>query len=184
MRKGNWLSLAIATVVIAGCVPSVMAPTVTATAGPGKLPADFAADQTACAAQANQQMAPAVQAANNQIVGNALLGSSTSQTTQANLQQQYNVAYSQCIYAKGDSVPGWTPAPAEAETEPAPVTHHYRHYAKKKPSTTTTNANFVAPAPTASSESGSFVEPAPATPATPAAAGGSGGFAVPAPAAH
>jgi hypothetical protein len=203
MRKRSWLSLAVAApiLVASGCVPTMMAPTVTATPGPGKLPADLASDQTACTAQANQQMAPAVQAANNQVTGtalqNILTGSGDNAVTvnaqaKATLQRQYNAAYSACMYAKGENVPPDYMQPvaaAEPEAEPAPVTHHKR-YAHKKPTTnatSTANANFVEPAPTASSGGGSFVEPAPAPAAAPASAGGSsgsGGFAVPAPVTH
>ncbi len=227
MRRRLWVAAAVQLIVLAGCVPQTMAPTVVVTPGPSKSSADFATDLTGCSAQANQQMAPAVQAANNQIVGNALLGaafgSSTSaaagasnnaagatgaatgvaagaaaaQTAQVTLRQQFNVAYSQCMYAKGDIVPGMTPTAAE---EPAPVTHA-KHYAHKKPpatasssassTSTGTSATFVEPAPAATG-GGGFVQPQPAAAAggggfvqpQPAAAGGSSGFALPPPASH
>ena len=74
MNLWKWARLAATAqiVVLAACVPTVMTPTVTATPGPGKLPADLASDHIACTAQASQQMAPAVQAANNQVTGIAL----------------------------------------------------------------------------------------------------------------
>ena len=74
MNLWKWARLAttVELVVLIGCVPAVMSPTVVATPGPGKLPADLASDHIACAAQANQQTAPAVQAANNQVTGTAL----------------------------------------------------------------------------------------------------------------
>lgn len=187
-RRRLWVAAA-QIAVLAGCVPAAMAPTVVVTPGPGKSAAYFAADQTGCAAQANQQMAPVIQAANTQLVGNALLGVTPSQTAQstqsaqATLQQQYNIAYSQCMYAKGDIVPGMTPTAAEE-----PVTHHAKHYAHKKPpatasssassTSTGTSATFVEPAPAATG-GGGVVQPQPA-----ATAGGSSGFALPPPASH
>ena len=186
MRRLSALSVvAVAHIVaLAGCVPATLAPTVVVTPGPGKSAADFAADQTGCLAQANQQMAPAIQAANNQIVGNTLLGvtpdvtAQSAQSAQVTLQQQYNVSYSACMYAKGDIVPGYAPVVAE----PEPTTHRARQVAKKKPTQQPAGSASVAPAPAASAtQSGSgFVEPAPAAAATPASA--SGGFVVPPPA--
>jgi hypothetical protein len=186
-RRRLWV-VAAQIAVLAGCVPATLAPTVVVTPGPGKSAADFAADQTGCSALANQQMTPAIQAANNQLVGNALLGVTPNQTAQSaqsaqvTLQHQYDVAYSQCMYTKGDIVPGMTPV--AAEPEPAPVTHRAKRYAKKKPTQQPTGSASAQPAPAAAAtQSGSsFVEPAPAAPVTPAST--SGGFAVPPPASH
>jgi hypothetical protein len=187
--------------VLAGCVPAVMAPTVTATPGPGKLPAVFASDHAACAAQANQQMAPAVQAANNQVAGTALLNVMTgagqdavalnTQAT-ATVQQQYDASYSACMYAKGDNVPPYYMQPVYY-AEPAPVHHAKRRVVhKSSPSNATTAASapasgsgFVVPAASAPSTAGSgFVTPAPTmtTAASTAPAASSSQFAVPAPA--
>jgi hypothetical protein len=186
MRKLSGLSAVVAAqiMVLAGCVPATLAPTVVVTPGPGKSPADFTADQTWCVAQANQQMAPAIQATNNQLVGGALLGVTPDQTVQSaqsaqvTLQQQYNISYSTCMYAKGDIVPGFAP-PVVAEPESAPVTH--RRVAKK-PTQQPAGSASVAPAPAVSATQGGsgFVVPAPAAAATPASA--SGNFVVPAPA--
>jgi hypothetical protein len=201
MKKGNWLLVTAATQILAlaGCVAATMAPTVVATPGPGKLPADLTSDTAACVAQTNQQMAPVVQAANNQIVGNALLGAAvgagasaaggasngataanaaanaasaggaTAQTATATLQQQYDAAYSSCMYAKGDNVPPYYMQPVAGAEQPSPV--HHRRYAHKKPAATPASATFVEPAPVAA-----------AAPATSAASGS--GFAVPPPASH
>jgi hypothetical protein len=192
MEMLKWLSVtAVAQIMVmflGGCVPAVMAPTVTATAGPGKLPADLAADHTACVAQTNQQMAPVVQAANNQVAGTALQNvltgtgdNAVAVNTQATatLQQQYDAAYSACMYAKGDNVPPNYMQPTYY-AEPAEPVHHKR-YVHKKPAATPASATFVEPAP-ATAGGGSFVEPAPAAAAAPAGANGS--FAVPPPASH
>jgi hypothetical protein len=200
MNLWKWTRLAatVQLVVLAGCVPTAMAPTVTATPGPGKLPADFAADHVACSGQANQQMAPVVQAANNQVAGTALQNlltgtgaDATAVNAQATstVQQQYDAAYSACMYAKGDNVPPYYMQPAyyAEPTEPTP-THHVKRRLAHKPSPTPTasssgqasGAGFVVPAPTSAPASGSgFVQPAPVQPAS-----ASGGFAVPPPASH
>jgi hypothetical protein len=191
---------AVQLVVLAGCVPTVMAPTVTATPGPGKLPADLAADHIACSAQANQQTAPAVQAANNQVTGTALQNLFTgtganavdvnSQAT-ATLQQQYDTAYSACMYAKGDNVPPYYMQPTYyAEPTEETPTHHLKRRVAHKPSSQAASAaapssgqasgsGFVVPAPSSAPASGSgFVQPASAQPAAAA------GFVVPPPTSH
>ena len=201
----HWISLAAlgATTVplaaLTGCVPAVMTPTVTATPGPGKLPADFASDHAACAAQTNQQMTPVVQAANNQVAGTALQNlltgtgdNAVAVNTQATatLQQQYDTAYSACMYAKGDNIPPYYMQPTyyaePAETTP---THHAKRRVAHKPSSQAAAASgsgqasgsgFVVPAPTSAPASASgFVQPAPVQPAS-----ANSGFAVPPPAAH
>jgi hypothetical protein len=188
---------------LTGCVPAVMTPTVTATPGPGKLPADVASDHAACAAQTNQQMASAVQAANNQVTGTALQNVLTgtganavdvnTQATSA-LQQQYDTAYSACMYARGDNIPPYYMQPTyyAEPTETTPTQHVKRRVAQKPSSPTPTptptasgsgqasGSGFVVPAPTSAPVAGSgFVQPAPVQPAS-----ASGGFAVPPPASH
>lgn len=196
----NWILLAAlgATTVplaaLTGCVPAVMTPSVTATPGPGKLPADLASDHAACAAQTNQQMASAVQAANNQVTGTALQNILTgtgdnavdvnTQATSA-LQQQYDTAYSACMYARGDNIPPYYMQPTyyAEPTEPTSSHHAKRRVAHKAASpkpTTTAASGFVVPTPTTTPASGSgFVQPTPVQPAS-----ANGGFAVPPPATH
>jgi hypothetical protein len=196
LRKWARLAAALQLVVLAGCVPAVMGPTVSATPGPGKLPADLASDHIACAAQTNQQMAPAVQAANNQVAGTALQNlltgagdNAVAVNTQATatLQQQYDTAYSACMYAKGDNVPPYYMQPTyyAEPTEPTSTHHAKRRVAHKPPSPAPTapssgqasGSGFVVPAPTSAPASGSaFVQPASAQPAAAA-----GGFVVPSP---
>lgn len=212
MKRRTWISAASAPIMIlAGCVPAVMAPSVVATPGPGKSPADYAADHSACAALADQQLAPAKNAANNQIFGTALLGAAlggggtaaaggsngdvaanaagnglsagaaTAQTAQATLQRQYDFDYAQCMYAKGNIVPGFAPPVVAEPVEPLePVRHRVRH-ARKKPTETQAAAGSVQPAP-AHAAGAAFVEPAPAQAS--GGSGGSGGFVEPPPAMH
>jgi hypothetical protein len=136
-KTRKWMSIAAAAQII-GCVPTVTAPTVVVTPGPGKSPSDFAADNSACTVQGNQQIAAAKNAANNQIAGTALLSAAVNAgnsagtgakksvvaanaaegaviaaiasegAAQARLQRQFDVAYSECISAKGDIIPGFT----------------------------------------------------------------------------
>lgn len=162
-------------VVLAGCVPTAMAPTVTATPGPGKLPAVFASDHAACTAQANKMLAPVVQAANNQVAGATFLnvmtgtgpdavGLNAQATTTA--QQQYDAAYSQCMYAMGDNVPPYYMQPV-AYAEPVRPTHRAKRRVASKPAATTAETSapsqgFVVPAPAATPAAGSsFITPAP-----------------------
>ncbi len=199
MRKLVPVIAAAQIMILAGCVPAVMAPSVIATPGPGKLPADLASDHIACTAQANQQMAPAVQAANNQVTGTALQNLLTgtgndavavnAQAT-ATVQQQYDIAYSACMYAKGDNVPPNYMQPTQY-AEPTGAHRGKRRTAHKPSSPTTasgsgqgTGPGFVVPAAAAPAGGGGggFVEPAATASAAPAAS--SGGFAVPPPAAH
>lgn len=187
MKTRTWTRLAATAqiVVLAACVPTAMAPTVSATPGPGKLPADFAGDHAACMTQANQQMAPAVQAANNQVAGTALQNLLTgtgndavalnTQAT-AQLQQQYDNTYSACMYARGDNVPPYYVQPVYyAEPAAAPAHRAKRRIVHKNaspPSATasapaaapTAASGFVVPAPTAPSAGTGFVTPAPAAP--------------------
>jgi hypothetical protein len=210
MNRCKWPLAAFTMVALAGCVPAMMTPTVTATPGPGKLPADFAADNTACAAQTNQQMAPVVQAANNQVANNALQNLMTgtgldpvtagAQATSA-VQQQYDTAYAACMYARGDNVPPYYMQPTSyaGSTEPTEPTHHVKKRVAHKPSSSTPTATASNTSQASASNAGQasasgFVVPAPSS--APASGSGnaslapvqsvsaSGGFAVPPPASH
>lgn len=197
MKRRTWTGLAAAAqiVALAACVPTAMAPTVVATPGPYRSPADFAADHGACAAQANQQLAPAVAAANNQVAGTAMLNVMTgtganavdvnTQATAA-LQQQYDNTYSACMYARGDNVPPYYMQPVYyAEPTPAPAHRAKRRVVQKHaspPATASATApasGFVVPAPSTPAAGPGFVTPAPVQPAS-----ANSGFAVPPPATH
>lgn len=184
MKRWTWTKLAAMAqiVILAACVPTVMAPTVSATPGPGKLPSDFAADHALCTTQANQQMAPAVQAANNQVAGTAMLNLMTgtganavdvnTQATTA-LQQQYDNTYSACMYAKGDNIPPYYMQPVYY-AEPAPASTHRakRRVVHRQAAPPAATASATAPAPAPAS---GFVVPTPTAPA------GGTGFVTPAP---
>lgn len=210
MGRRKWSVAVAKLVLLAGCVPAVMAPTVVATPGAGKAPADFAADHNTCAVLADQQIAPAKTAANNQIVGSVLLnaalgsggaaaaggsngdvaanavanglgaGAATAQSAQATLQRQYDFDYAQCMYAKGNNVPGFLPVVTAPEPEATPAAAQYkvRRYAHKKPAPEKP-ADVVAAQPASAPSAGGFVVPAPAQTTS-----ASNSFAVPPPATH
>jgi hypothetical protein len=151
MKRRRWARLAATAqiVILAGCVPPAIGPTVTATPGPGKALTDFAADQSACGALVNQQMAPMVQAANNQVAGTALQNllagtgdNAVAVNTQATatLQQRYDAFYSACMYAKGDNVPPYY-------MQSTYYTHHVKrrvaHQSEVDPASETTGAGLL-----------------------------------------
>lgn len=55
--------------------------------------------------------------------GGSAIGATSSSNDQMNIQQQYDNAYSQCMYAKGELVPGFAPqaAPPVASAQPDPL---------------------------------------------------------------
>lgn len=142
---------------LAACVPAKMGPTVNVMPGDGKSFDQFQADKSACEAYADGEVAGARKQANQQAVGTALLGSAlgaglgaaagnagagaaagaavgtgvaagNAQNATLTIQQQYDNAYSQCMYSKGEQVPGFTPPPpppAPAVEPPAPAKPKY-----------------------------------------------------------
>jgi hypothetical protein len=116
--------------------------------GVGKSFEQFQADKNACQAYADGEVAGARKQANQQAVGTALLGSAlgaglgaaagdagvgaaagaavgtgiaagNAQNAALTIQQQYDNAFSQCMYAKGEQVPGFAP-PAPPPPPPPP----------------------------------------------------------------
>lgn len=65
-----------------------------------------------------------VGAAGGALVGTAI-GSGGSGNKQLTIQQQYDIAYSQCMYSKGNQVPGFQPAAATAAPPPPPPPGYY-----------------------------------------------------------
>lgn len=54
-------------------------------------------------------------------IGGTAVGASQAQATGMSVQQRYNIAYSQCMYSRGNQVPGYVPAqPAYAAPPPPP----------------------------------------------------------------
>jgi len=140
---------------LAACVPNKMGPTVNVMPGVGKSFEQFQADKNACQAYADGEVAGARKQANQQAVGTALVGAAlgaglgaaggnagagaaagaaagtgvaaaNAQDATLTIQQQYDNAYSQCMYAKGEQVEGFTPpAPPPPPEPPAPPKPRY-----------------------------------------------------------
>lgn len=56
-------------------------------------------------------------------LGGAGIGASTSGTTQATIQQQFDNAYAQCMYTRGNMVPGYGPTMVQSPYAPASSPH-------------------------------------------------------------
>jgi uncharacterized protein YcfJ len=128
-----------AVALLSGCASPPMGPTVAVMPGPNKPFQVFQSDDAVCRGWANQAVQGQAEAANNQAVGAAVLGTvlgaglgaaigggrgaaigagagaiggtaygaNRSQWSQLGIQQQYNVAYQQCMYSHGNQVPGY-----------------------------------------------------------------------------
>jgi hypothetical protein len=104
--------LLVATLLLGGCATIPAAPSVMALPGPAKTLEQFHADDTLCRQWAVQQAQETAKGATSgQLYGSAL-------------QQWYDMAYLQCMYAKGNRVPGVMsaplPPPPFPPTAPAP----------------------------------------------------------------
>ena len=133
---------------LGACVPAKMGPTVQVLPGTGKSFEMFQADKNACEAYADGEVAGARKQANQQAVGTALVGAAlgaglgaaagnagagaaagaaagtgiaagNAQNAALTIQQQYDNAFSQCMYAKGEQVEGYVP-PAPPPPPPEP----------------------------------------------------------------
>ena len=62
----------------------------------------------------------AIGAGSGALVGTAY-GANASQWSQLSIQQQYNVAYEQCMYARGNQVPGYAPVYGAPMAPPPPA---------------------------------------------------------------
>jgi outer membrane lipoprotein-sorting protein len=89
-------ALTAAAALLGGCVELPTAPTVAAMPSAYKPLEVFQADDVACRGYASQQVA-------------GQQGGSYSYDYPYNLQYRYNVAYEQCMYSKGNQLPGYTP---------------------------------------------------------------------------
>jgi hypothetical protein len=116
------LAFSVATVAsLAGCAAPPMGPTVQVMPGPGKTFDTFQADNATCKGFAQQQLQRQVDASNQRAVGaGAAIGASNNSGDQQNIQAQYDIAFSQCMYAKGEQVPGYAPPRIAYVPPPAP----------------------------------------------------------------
>ena len=149
--KPSILAMA-ALVALGGCATQPLGPTVSVMPAPNKPFQVFQDDQAVCKDYAGRDVAGGAEAANQQAVGAAILGTalgaaigastgrgrnttvgavtgaavgtavgaSMSQRKQYTLQERYDIAYSQCMYARGNQVPGFAPADAPPPPPPPP----------------------------------------------------------------
>ncbi|HVN95904.1 MAG TPA: hypothetical protein VMT62_05710 [Syntrophorhabdaceae bacterium] len=54
------------------------------------------------------------------LLGGTAMGSNAAYITESQLQRRYNIAYAQCMYAKGNEIPGVIRRPAELYAPPPP----------------------------------------------------------------
>jgi hypothetical protein len=54
------------------------------------------------------------------LLGGAAMGSNAGASSEYQLQRRYDIAYQQCMYAKGNQIPGATPRQQRAYTPPPP----------------------------------------------------------------
>lgn len=160
--KPLYLPCALAGVVLSGCAVTPAGPSVMVLPGSHKSPAQFQVDSGACQQQAQAQVAPGVEAANNQAAANAVIGTaigaavgalvgyggyggygnyagqaaawgagtglvyggavggSYSQAANYGLQQRYDAAFAQCMYLRGNQVPGQASYRRAAPAVPPP----------------------------------------------------------------
>jgi outer membrane lipoprotein SlyB len=138
VKAGAGLALLL---MVSACASTPQGPDVPVMPGQGKPFEAFQQDQQICKGYAEQTVAGAAQAANNQAVGTAVVGTllgaalgaaaggghgaaigaasgavvgtavgaNGSAWSQMSIQQHYDIAYSQCMYARGNQVPGFVP---------------------------------------------------------------------------
>lgn len=112
MVTASRVLLLVAVSLLSGCTTVPVAPSVMALPGPGRSLEQFHADDTACRQWASQQE-QATAAAAGQSYGSGMR------------QRWYDIAYMQCMYAKGNQIPGYTtsappPPPPGAPAPPGP----------------------------------------------------------------
>ena len=141
-----------ASLMLSACAHQPMGPRVAVMPGQNKPFEVFQQDQAVCQSYASQQTSGQAQAANNQAVGSAVLGTllgaglgaaagggqgaaigagagaiagsaygaNGSQYEQGGIQHQYDIAYTQCMYSRGNQVPGYGGGPRAYGPPPAP----------------------------------------------------------------
>ena len=97
VKKWNLIPFG-AAIVLGGCVTIPVGPTVMVLPGPGKTVEQFQADDAVCRPWASQQ-------------------AGTTPEGAATVQWRYDIAYQQCMYVKGNQIPG---VPARNATPPSP----------------------------------------------------------------
>ena len=151
-RTAPMLAAWAAVVLLGGCGPQPLSPSVPIMPAPNKPFDAFQQDQAACRQFAQAQVAGQENAGSNQLLGSAIVGTvlgaglgaalgggkgaaigaaggavagtaygaGSGGAVQMTVQQRYDNAYMQCMYAHGNQVPGYQPA-AAPPPPPAPM---------------------------------------------------------------
>jgi hypothetical protein len=135
VRLLDWRVAGMVALLLAGCTPPVMKPTVQVTPGRNVSPDTFASDDASCKAQAQAQAvaqrqvnntAAANDANSQQLLANGQVGSAILNMATLNaanepaVQQQYDTTYLQCMLALGNVGPG-----GQMVVAPTPVVTGY-----------------------------------------------------------
>ena len=136
----NWkrgLLLFSVVVMLSGCATMPTGPMVPVLPGPGKPFEVFMADDTLCRQWAQQQIGGASpsQTANQNLASGATVGAlvgaamgaaigaatgNAGAASEYQLQRRYDIAYQQCMYAKGNQIPGAVRSPTRSYVPPPP----------------------------------------------------------------
>jgi hypothetical protein len=112
IRKVQALGLC-SLLLLGACAATPLGPTVQVMPDPNKPFPVFAQDQSQCEQFAQSQVAGQASAANTQVLSGALLATAlgtapsggSTQDAQSSIQQNYNNAYVQCMYSRGNQIP-------------------------------------------------------------------------------
>ncbi len=102
------LPLLVAILLLSGCATIPAGPSVMALPGPAKTLDQFHDEDVLCRQWAAQQ------------AGDTARGATAGQAFGSAVQRWYDMAYLQCMYAKGNRVPGIFPPPPPPAMAPAP----------------------------------------------------------------
>jgi hypothetical protein len=142
-------SMAIAALLLAGCVSMPVGPTVAAMPAPNKPFEVFVQDDRMCRGWAGASIGQGRDTATNQMLGSTLtgavigaaagalagdhnagagaafgtlagagIGADRSNMSAWSAQRSYDIAYQQCMYARGNVIPGYYPYPAPPPPPP------------------------------------------------------------------
>jgi hypothetical protein len=103
------LLLLVSALVLSGCATIPPGPSVMALPGPGNTLDQFHADDVLCRQWAVQQ------------AGETARGAAAGQAFGSAVQRWYDMAYLQCMYAKGNRIPGVMPPPPAPPGPPPPA---------------------------------------------------------------
>lgn len=146
-RKWLWIPASVAAAQVLSCASAVRSPTVVVAPSRDKSPSVFADDNLTCMAVATQLGEAAKNSSNTQVAGSALMNAAFNasnsaaagakgsmvaanaaagalttviaggQVAQVALQRRFDLAYAECMYSRGNSLPGFADAAARPASE-------------------------------------------------------------------